>query len=162
MVSKFCVIPPRQRKTEIVLELEYNKEVSRRMPSVFTMRALPSLFMLVFIQMSVLACVVGLEWYSCSLKNMLKLGCNALKYPHLSCGFQSLKCYSEIFSTWYALFAQISHVKIIYLSLLRLPNFFSSSNHLQLPRNQSSYLPEQFSINIRSTVGKGTLPQTHI
>ena len=50
------------------------------MPSLFEIRAVSSLFLLLLIQIFVLACMVGLERYSyCLLNNMLKLGCNVLK-----------------------------------------------------------------------------------
>ena len=73
--------------------------------------------------MSVLAHAVGVERYSCcSSKNLLKLGCNVLKIPHPSCGFPKSKMFFRDFFTWHALFAQISHVKIFYLSLLLFLN----------------------------------------
>ena len=65
MVSKFCMLPPLQSNIELALEFQSIRKVSRRMQSLFEIRAVPSLFLLVLIQMSVLACMFGIERYSC-------------------------------------------------------------------------------------------------
>ena len=89
------------------------------------------------------------------------LDVNVLRYPPKLWLLKSKMLFRDLF-TWYAQLAQISHVKISYLGPYHLPNFFSSSTRLQLPRNQSSYLPEQFIVNITSSISKETYSQTHI
>ena len=77
-----------QGKREITKSLHSISKVSRCILSLFDIRAVSLLSVLVYIQMFIFASMLGVERYSCcQLGNMLKLAYNVLKYPHPSCGF---------------------------------------------------------------------------
>ena len=104
--------------------------------------------------------MVGVERRSCySLKDMLRFGYNVLMYPLPSCGFQSLKCYSVIFHMACIISSNLACENVL---LKTSPSFpvLLSSNHLPLPRDQSSYLQDEFSANTTSTATTTTLLHT--
>ena len=116
----YLMLPLLQCEIGIALLYQSVSALRRRMPSLFE-RAGSSLSLLVLIQMSVLAYAVGVECCSCK-KNCPNLAVKFSKFHTQSCGFPKCKMFFRDFFTWHALFAQMSHVKIFYLSLLLFPN----------------------------------------
>ena len=104
--------------------------------------------------------MIGVERRSCySLKDMLEFGYNVLMYPLPSCGFQSLKCYSVTFHMVCIIGLNFACENVL---LKTSPSFplLLSSNHLPLPKDQSSYLQDEFSANTTSTANTTTLLHT--